>query len=51
MGLDFMLDDEFRPYLIEVNTNPCFDLQCPLLSRLIPHMLDNALRIVADPIF
>ena len=21
-GLDFMIDDEFKPYLIEVNTNP-----------------------------
>jgi len=25
-GLDFMIDDEFKPYLIEVNTNPCLAL-------------------------
>jgi hypothetical protein len=50
-GLDFMLDEEFRPYLIEVNTNPCFDVACPLLSRLIPHMLNNTFQIVADPLF
>jgi tubulin polyglutamylase TTLL1/tubulin monoglycylase TTLL3/8 len=35
-GLDFMINDSFEPFLIEVNTNPCLELSCPLLSRLIP---------------
>jgi hypothetical protein len=47
-GLDFMIDDEFRPYLIEVNTNPCLELSSPLLARLIPNMLENALKIGLD---
>ena len=50
-GLDFMIDDEFKPYLIEVNTNPCLELSCPLLARLIPTMLENALKISLDSIF
>lgn len=50
-GLDFMIDDEFKPYLIEVNTNPCLELSAPLLSRLIPHMLHNALLIGLDSVF
>ena len=50
-GLDFMFDDGFKPYLIEVNTNPCLELSSPLLMRLIPHMLENVFRIVADPLF
>jgi tubulin polyglutamylase TTLL1 len=50
-GLDFMIDDEFKPYLIEVNTNPCLELASPLLSRLIPTMLENALKIGLDAIF
>ena len=50
-GLDFMFDDEFKPYLIEVNTNPCLELSSPLLARLIPTMLENAFKIVADPIY
>ena len=50
-GLDFMIDDEFKPYLIEVNTNPCLELSSPLLARLIPNMLENALKLSLDPLF
>lgn len=50
-GLDFMIDDFFRPYLIEVNTNPCLELASPLLARLIPTMLENALKIGTDSVF
>lgn len=50
-GLDFMFDDEFRPYVIEVNTNPCLELVSPLLARLIPNMLENALKIALDTQF
>jgi len=46
-----MMDEDFKVYLIEVNTNPCLELSSPLLARLIPHMLDNALRLVVDPLF
>jgi tubulin polyglutamylase TTLL1 len=43
-GYDFMLDDDFNPYMIEVNTNPCFELSSPHLARLIPAMVENALK-------
>jgi hypothetical protein len=46
-----MFDDSFKTYLIEVNTNPCLELGCPLLARLIPNMVENALRITIDPLF
>lgn len=46
-----MFDEDFKVYLIEVNTNPCLELGCPLLARLIPGMVENALRIVVDPLF
>jgi hypothetical protein len=38
-GLDFMIDREFRPWLIEVNYNPCLEVNCPLLERIIPPMV------------
>lgn len=43
-GLDYMIDDEFKTWLIEVNTNPCLELSSPLLARIIPSMIENAFR-------
>ena len=38
-GLDFMIDENFKVWLIEANTNPCLEISCPLLGRIIPPML------------
>lgn len=38
-GLDFMIDDKFTPFLIEVNSNPCLEMSCPVLERIIPTLL------------
>ena len=46
-----MIDDNFKLYIIECNTNPCLELSAPLLGKLIPQMLDNAFRIAIDPLF
>ena len=43
-GYDFMIDEDMNPRLIEVNTNPCFELSSPYLARLIPQMVENALK-------
>mmetsp|Transcript_86761 Transcript_86761/g.165808 ORF Transcript_86761/g.165808 Transcript_86761/m.165808 type:complete len:734 (-) Transcript_86761:120-2321(-) len=50
-GFDFMVDSSYRVWLIEVNVNPCLELCCPLLTVLIPRMLDEALRLTLDNIF
>jgi len=50
-GYDFMIDESMKVWLIEVNTNPCLELSSPLLARLIPSMLENAIKIAIDPLF
>jgi hypothetical protein len=40
-----MIDQNFKTWLIEVNTNPCLELSSPLLARIIPSMIENALKI------
>jgi hypothetical protein len=46
-----MIDEDFRVYLIEVNTNPCLETNCPLLARIISELLDNTFRIAFEPVF
>jgi hypothetical protein len=46
-----MIDENFKVYLIEVNTNPSLEICCPLLARIIPELLDNSMRIAIDPIY
>lgn len=50
-GYDFLLDEHLKPWLIEVNTNPCLELSSGLLASIIPNMLENAFRIAVDPLF
>lgn len=50
-GYDFMLDDEFKLYLIECNTNPCLAVPCPLLARIISDAVDSTFRVTIDPVF
>ena len=47
-GLDFMIDKNFKPWLIEINTNPCLDCSCPLLNRIIPYMVEQSLKLTID---
>lgn len=44
-GLDFMIDESYKVWLIEVNTNPCLELSSPLLARIIPQMVENAFKL------
>lgn len=50
-GYDFIIDSCFKPWLIEVNTNPCIELASPLLEQIIPRMLDDALELTLDAAF
>lgn len=50
-GLDFMIDESFKPFLIEINTNPCLETKCPVCMKVIPQMLENAFRVAVDPLF
>ena len=50
-GLDFMIDDNYKAWLIEANVNPDLDSSSPILARLIPNLIDNVLKIAIDPLF
>lgn len=48
MGYDFMIDEQLRPWLIEVNTNPCLEETSALLRQLLPRMIDDAFKLTLD---
>lgn len=50
-GYDFMIDENFKVYLIEANTNPCLEINCTLMSSIISSLIDNTFRITLDPYF
>ena len=50
-GYDFILDEDFNSWLIEVNTNPCLEESSELLKRLLPRMIEDMLKLTVDVIF
>lgn len=50
-GYDFMVDKHLKPWLIEVNTNPCLEETSKLLKSLLPRMLDDAFKLTMDYVF
>ena len=50
-GYDFMFDECYNPFLLEVNTNPGLEISSPLIEMLIPRMIDDAFKITIDKVF
>ncbi len=50
-GYDFILDEDFNTWLIEVNTNPFIEECTKILKVLIPLMLDDMLKLSVDQYF
>ena len=50
-GYDFILDEDFNVYLIEVNTNPCLEESSNLLKTLLPRMLEDMFKLTIDVVF
>ena len=50
-GYDFILDINYRPFLLEINTNPGYEESSPLIKMLVPRMIDDALKLTVDKEF
>lgn len=50
-GFDFMIDSHFRPWLIEINTNPCLELSSPVLMDVLPNLIENVVKVGVDSVF
>ena len=50
-GFDFMIDEDFRVWLIEVNTNPYIGIHNKNLKHVVPEMFADMFKIVLDPVY
>ena len=50
-GYDFIIDNDFKPWILEINNNPGLCISSPVIKKLIPRMLDDAFRLTIDKIF
>lgn len=48
LGYDFMVDQSFGTYLIEVNSNPCLELSSPYLAGMLPRLIEHMLQLTVD---
>lgn len=51
LGYDFLIDEDFRLWVIEVNTNPYFGVPNVYIADLLPKMIDDMLDIILDPTY
>ena len=49
LGYDFLIDEDFRVWLIEVNSNPYLGLPNKFIEGLLPKMLNDLFELVIDP--
>ena len=47
-GLDFMVDDNMKLYLIEVNTNPALACNCAALTEVIPGVVAESVHLAIE---
>jgi len=50
-GYDFIIDSDFKCWLIEVNTNPCLEESSKILQMYLPRMIDDMLKLTLDSVF
>lgn len=49
-GYDFMIDEDLKVWLIEVNINPYLGQPNEHTKKVLPQMVDELLEIVVDPL-
>ena len=50
-GYDFIIDNDFKPWLLEINNNPGLGISSSVIKKIIPRMMDDIFRLTIDKVF
>ena len=50
-GFDFLIDEDYRVWLIEVNSNPYLGMPNEYMKQLLPKLMNDMCKLVLDPIY
>lgn len=48
LGYDFMIDTDFTPWLLEVNTSPAMDYSTKITETLVKKVLSDTIEVVLN---
>ncbi|XP_067873173.1 uncharacterized protein [Heterodontus francisci] len=48
LGCDIMIDENFKVWLLEINSNPSLQINCEILKSVIPKVMNEALDLVFE---
>lgn len=48
IGYDFLIDEDLKIWLIEVNDHPYLGIANSYIGRILPRMIDDMLELVVD---
>lgn len=43
-GADFILTEDFKPWLLEINSNPALHASTPITARMCPQVLEDIIK-------
>lgn len=47
-GFDIMIDDEYNPWLIEINSSPAMDYSTPVTECLVKEVMEDTIKVIVD---
>jgi hypothetical protein len=50
LGYDFLIDEDFRLWLLEVNCNPYLGTPNNFIGSILPEMINDMINLVLDPV-